>query len=1117
MFDIRLMLYDIDEPVGVIPQAQGIQAAFPLNDSPTLQFTIPTDLPDSISYEDILKWIDDYDVALQWSDEQGIWKEEPSCRFVFKNDSSNLTQKNDQYSLTAIGVDWDLTGMVNLKTSTLNSEGKHVFENATPGAIVKWMIDTAQAEDLGTAIKYDFTATKDSAGNAWPNKLTMSVAPEVNVHQVLESLQSQGQLDWRFNGFTLQLYVADTAMRRDRDMEFIIGREVDSAPQKRDRSDIANKVLVVGDEGRYLVRSLPTNRRRGSRAIVQTQSGVKDTGTMTVLADATLKEHSEDSEELTREYVCTPAMVTTPLKDFLPGDRIYANGASGSIELLRVAQITVEKTVGEDGNVKGNILLQDRYLEDLLKQKRRIDGITNGTAVGGGTGGTPTPPPNEDKTKYKPVTNVTTSSSAYIDGAGEKQSLVALDFPPVTEDLQGKPVDQTMYFVAYILKTGPRASSVKYQAGYFDSIPITVPNLEPGQTYDFLIQAGMGHRFSVPTTVEVTTAVDTAPPQKPSAPILSTKSGIVRAEWDGQDFNGGTSWPLDTVGVNVYANDVLRAVLDTRIPSAPLGEYLVGSVVNVYFKALDAWGNESDPSDTKSINVASVLDSVDREELTGFVEDTVASSAGKSQVYWSHDEPTGDAFTVGSVWFRYSANEATDVIGMYSWDGQAWHESSGFRHEAIASIDLGKATVGELDGGRIRANSVTSDKIVVDDLLAHNVLTHAVVADYIDAGSVTSAMITSDTITGKSFSGTTVTGGLIQTDAAANRGIKLQSDLSTNTLRAWDTTGRLIADIDSDAGTVTFGDKFNLAADGSLTMTGELYTAGSNKGRIHLHSAPTGAAYDSAIDFLTTDNSYNTPVIQSGYDPYDTSGNISHNALYIRSGRATASTSFGAWAASNRYGVHVGYYGGLGSQAFKTWSEMTFSARDVTIWTDHNDSGSVHAYGYSFSYQPWKGSALFWRFGEPNCEMRFVNSVNAGSSVSAMPHISGNANMAMANDGTVSIISSMSEYKLDQKPWDELDDTILDVQPKTWIDKHEYEYKHNDPEGADAVLSRIPGLIVEDLEKLNVPEAFFTHDGNGERSGLAYDRMWLALIPIIKKLKTSVDGLEERIENGNAA
>lgn len=52
------------------------------------------------------------------------------------------------------------------------------------------------------------------------------------------------------------------------------------------------------------------------------------------------------------------------------------------------------------------------------------------------------------------------------------------------------------------------------------------------------------------------------------------------------------------------------------------------------------------------------------------------------------------------------------VLRQQRWDGSIWQDEA-LSHQVLASLDLGKATVGELDGGRIRAGTVTADRLLV--------------------------------------------------------------------------------------------------------------------------------------------------------------------------------------------------------------------------------------------------------------------------------------------------------------------------------------------------------------------------------------------------------------------
>lgn len=68
---------------------------------------------------------------------------------------------------------------------------------------------------------------------------------------------------------------------------------------------------------------------------------------------------------------------------------------------------------------------------------------------------------------------------------------------------------------------------------------------------------------------------------------------------------------------------------------------------------------------------------------------------------------------IGDTHFTMSTMGGGGVVTRQQrWDGSTWQDES-VGHQVLASLDLGKATVGELDGGRISARSLSSDRFTV--------------------------------------------------------------------------------------------------------------------------------------------------------------------------------------------------------------------------------------------------------------------------------------------------------------------------------------------------------------------------------------------------------------------
>lgn len=90
---------------------------------------------------------------------------------------------------------------------------------------------------------------------------------------------------------------------------------------------------------------------------------------------------------------------------------------------------------------------------------------------------------------------------------------------------------------------------------------------------------------------------------------------------------------------------------------------------------------------------------------------TASTSANnKNAVYWGPTAPappSGLSHNVDDIWFNTSQGYTINV-----WDGDSW-EPRPMGHQAIATLDLGKATVGELDGVYIKANTIAVQSLLV--------------------------------------------------------------------------------------------------------------------------------------------------------------------------------------------------------------------------------------------------------------------------------------------------------------------------------------------------------------------------------------------------------------------
>ncbi|HDA0248292.1 TPA: hypothetical protein O4R39_002170 [Staphylococcus aureus] len=156
-----------------------------------------------------------------------------------------------------------------------------------------------------------------------------------------------------------------------------------------------------------------------------------------------------------------------------------------------------------------------------------------------------------------------------------------------------------------------------------------------------------------------------------------------------------------------------------------------------------------------------------------------------------------------------------------------------------------------------------------------------------------------------------------------------------------------------------------------------------------------------------------------------------------------------------------------------------------------------------------------------------VGSDNAGDRIASNSiykrTYSAPANLHITSAGTIGRATSAKKYKISiENQYINEDDQfshskeILKLPIRTWFDKYESEIMAKELESGKKLsddtfkLSRHTGLIAEEVEELGFNE-FVIYDDNGEIEGIAYDRLWVHLIPIIKNQQSKIEKLEELI------
>lgn len=221
--------------------------------------------------------------------------------------------------------------------------------------------------------------------------------------------------------------------------------------------------------------------------------------------------------------------------------------------------------------------------------------------------------------------------------------------------------------------------------------------------------------------------------------------------------------------------------------------------------------------------------------------------------------------------------------------------------------------------------------------------------------------------------------------------------------------------------------------------------------------------------------------------------------LYAYDGAVTLGslTSAGAWNSKvdlDASGISANSYNG-------TISFLGRNTSEANVW---------------ISYLGVAGDLWANRFG--------VRTRNTGENVMSAQLITNNttsssANVMVSGSGILYMQTSARRYKSDIAPllgefdsYEDFEQRLLSIEPKTWIDKSEAEERAAAIENGRVPdqLVRHVGAIAEDFHDAGLSR-FVTYDSEGQVNGLSYDRLGVALIPVVARLRDRVVALESAL------
>lgn len=348
---------------------------------------------------------------------------------------------------------------------------------------------------------------------------------------------------------------------------------------------------------------------------------------------------------------------------------------------------------------------------------------------------------------------------------------------------------------------------------------------------------------------------------------------------------------------------------------------------------------------------------------------------------------------------------------------------------------------------------------------------------------VVNGSISANAIEASSFTGYIFTGSIFRTAAS---GARVQID--TNGIRAWNASNVLTADIQGSSGSLNGFDINGGTVTGSLVRT----SSGGTRAAMMADSNPGFAFYKNNQTVFHLRENLGNPELRfnntgstniavrldsSGLKLFNTSGALRANLF-------SDNTDLFLEGPGGIVGGAALSLGGSGRAYLRSGAsgQVTLEGAARVLLTTGNTTANM-----SWQIYP-SGSASILRFDGGRTKM---------------PQTTQAANQHVDADGRFYATTSRSYYKLDQRPaiYEELG---LKLEPKSWIDRSAWEEDNTYGE-------RTVGLILEEVLELGGGAHFATFNKDGVPDGLAYDRIHLTYIPILRRHEQEIAELKRQI------
>ena len=441
---------------------------------------------------------------------------------------------------------------------------------------------------------------------------------------------------------------------------------------------------------------------------------------------------------------------------------------------------------------------------------------------------------------------------------------------------------------------------------------------------------------------------------------------------------------------------------------------------------------------------------------------------------------------------------------------------------AANSISTSKIVASAIIADKIAANAVTTAKLDALAVTADKVAANAITADKIAANAITAGKIDSDAINGMVITGATVrtnaSGARVEMNAEGLVQYNAQGQpIVDMTGGTFSTVGSLQTGRPGDRRVIISNEVWNNPGTGIVFVPEDGEVAPAHASRIGtpyrkwleiaVEEDWTSSGYRSRARFrdlyLELTHSQLEGTVEDG--PFSqlklgtVIGQTQDPAQWFLGGGTRIPNSSSAWAS------HVG----------GTLEGVSLVSQEGFAWIKGGGNVQVESGsgGMSLNTSGTMTLAAATQFTWNTTRIQW----------DGVPTASGGTALTILANGRIGKSSSSRRYKVAEEPLAATDggffDRLLSIEPKTWYDRDEVEYFADvivsrqrgvgiDPDWVNAgPIRRQVGAVAEDLHDAGLG-ALVSYTAEGEPESIMYERIGVALIPIIKGMREQIDRLE---------